>query len=131
MARYGFRSGRRSGSSQRGASGSANRSRRRGSSGKAKPKSSKSGVVAYSLYDLDGKRTYVGSTNNPKRRASQHADTGKLENGGKMVVESKPMSRKAAERLEVQKVQGYRRRTGKLPKHNKTGDGQYHHRKFD
>ena len=48
-----------------------------------------------------------------------------------MVVESKRIPRKAGECLEAKKVQGYQRRTGKLPKHNKTGDGQYHHRKLD
>ena len=130
----GFRSssgGRRSGGPRRGASSSAGRSRGRRSHSNSKPKSSRGGVSVYSLYSSSGKRTYVGSTIDPNRRAAQHTKHGKLEKGGKMVVESKPMSRKSAERLEAKKIQGYRRRIGKLPKHNKTGDGQYHHRKSD
>ena len=85
----------------------------------------------YSIYDSKGIRTYVGSTNNPERRADQHRKSGKLAKGGKLAVESKPISRKAAERLEAKKIQGYKRRTGRLPEHNKTADGRYHHRKFD
>ncbi len=143
MARFGFRGGRRSGGfrssgggkrsgePRRGASGSAGKNRGQRSHSNSKPKSSKSGVSVYSLYNSSGKRTYVGSTNNPNRRAAQHTNHGNLEKGGKMVVESKPMSRKSAEQLEAKKIQGYKRRTGKLPKHNRTGDGQYHHRKSD
>ena len=100
------------------------------SNSNSESKSPKDRVQAYSLYDSNGKRTYVGITNNPRRRASEHAKSGKLERDGKMVLESKPIPRKAGERLEAKKVQGYKRRTGKLPKHNKTGDGQYHHHKF-
>lgn len=37
------------------------------------------------------------------------------------------MSRSAAQQLEARKIQGYRSRTGKLPRHNRTSDGQYHH----
>ena len=92
-------------------------------------KTSQGDVVAYSIYNSRGKRTYVGSTNNPERRAAQHAKNGKLKRGSKMVVESKPMSRKAAERLEAKKIEGYRRRTGQLPRTTKTSDGQYHHRR--
>ena len=84
-------------------------------------------MVAYSIYNFRGKRIYVGSTDNPGRRAAQHARDGKLSRGGKLVVESRPMSRKAAQLLEAKKIQGHRRRTGKLPRHNRTSDGQYHH----
>ena len=52
-------------------------------------------TVAYSIYDRDNKRTYIGSTNNPRRRASEHAKSGKLEPGGKLVVESRKMTRKS------------------------------------
>ena len=88
--------------------------------------SKKSGVVAYSIYNSGGKRTYVGTTNNPERRAGEHRKTGKLARGGKLVVESKRMPRQAAERLEAKKIRGYKQRVGRLPKDNKTSDGQYH-----
>ena len=83
-------------------------------------------AVVYSIYDSKGKRTYVGTTNNPGRRASQHARAGKLTRGGEMVVESGRMSRKSAEKLEARKIQVHQRWTGRLPRHNKTSDGQYH-----
>jgi predicted GIY-YIG superfamily endonuclease len=82
-------------------------------------------VVAYSVYDSNGKRTYIGSTNNPGRRASEHAKSGKLKRGGSLVVESGPMTRGAAQRLETKKLAGYRSRTGRLPKGNKAPDGQF------
>ena len=135
MAGYGLRGGfkgRRSSGGRRGnrgvgrASGYGGRSR---ANGNANRKSSREGVVVYSTYDSKGKRMYVGSTNDPKRRATQHIRTGKLAKGGKLVVEPKRMSRKAAERLEAKKIRGYKRRTGRLPEYNKTADGQYHHRK--
>ena len=84
-------------------------------------------MVAYSIYNSRGKRIYVGSTNNPGRRAAQHVRDGRLPRGGELVVESRPMSRGAAQKLEAKKIKGYRRRTGKLPRHNRTSDGQYHH----
>ena len=124
MAGRGFRGG--------GRSRSAGRSSRRGaSSGSSKSSKSRTGkspqskAVVYSIYNSRGKRTYVGMTNNPGRRAAQHARSGKLTGGGELVVESGRMPRRSAERLEAKKIQGYRSRTGQLPKHNKTSDGQY------
>ena len=70
----------------------------------------------------------MGSTNSPGRRVAKHARDGGLPRGGELVVESVPPSRGAAQQLEAKKTQGYRRRTGKLPRHNSTSDGQYHHR---
>ena len=135
MARFGFRGGGFKGSRS---SGGGSRSAARRSGGSASSpgrrssnrdqsggKSSQEGVVAYSIYNSRGKRTYVGSTNNPERRATQHAKSGKLTRGSKLVVESKSMSRSAAQRLEAKKIQGYRSRTGQLPRHNRTSDGQY------
>ena len=90
--------------------------------------SSQKGVVAYSVYNSRRKRTYVGTTDNPERRAAQHVKSGKLKRGGELVVESKRMPRRDAERLEAKKIAGYRRRTGRLPKDNKTPDGRYHPR---
>ena len=138
MARFSSRSGGFRSGGSRGSRSFGGRSGNYGGSSRSRPpvgskkssrsrtvKSSKNGVVTYSLYNSRGKRTYVGTTNNPERRAAQHARSGKLTKSGEMVVESKPMSRNAAERLEARKIQGYQRRTGRLPKHNKTANGQY------
>ena len=141
MARFGFRSGSSKGGS-RGShslggrrpvgkkSGSRSSVSSKGSVNKNRGarNSSRKGVVTYSIYNSRGKRTYVGTTANPERRAAQHAKLGKLRRGGKFVVESKRVSRTGAERLEAKKIEGYRRRTGRLPKDNKTSDGQYHPR---
>ena len=67
----------------------------------------------------------MGTTKDPVRRAAQHARSGKLAKDDKLVVESKRLPRRAAERLEAKKIQGYRSKTGRLPKHNKTPDGQF------
>ena len=136
MARRGFRrggfGGRRSFSGRsRGVFGGGRGRSMPRSNGSPRTRSTKTGqrrVFTYSLYNSRGKRTYVGSTNNPERRAAQHVRSGKLKRGGKLVVESEPMSRNTAERLEAKKIAGYRRRTGRLPAHNKTSDGRYHQR---
>lgn len=132
MARFGFnggfKGGFRGGTSRSGRPSSGKGASRGGSqNGGTRSSGNKSskGVRVYSLYDSKGKRTYVGSTNNPARRASEHAKTGKLPKGGKLKVESKSMSRQAAQRLEARKIQGYRQRTGSLPKFNRTANGQY------
>ena len=130
MAGRGFRGGGFRGGRSFG--GRSRRSYRRGSSSGSRKfsksrtgKSSQNKAVVYSIYDSRGNRTYVGTTNNPGRRATEHARSGKLTKRGKFVVESKRTARKSAERLEARKIQGYRSRTGRLPKHNKTPDGQY------
>jgi predicted GIY-YIG superfamily endonuclease len=81
-------------------------------------------VVAYSIYDSEGRQIYIGTTNDPKRRAAEHYRTGKLEHGGSLVIESDRMTRQNAERLEARKLADYKQRTGRLPKHNKTFDGR-------
>ena len=129
--RGGFKSGSSNGRRTAGNSGfsagSRGSSRKSSSSRNGGTGASRSGknVVAYSLYDAKGKRTYIGSTNNPERRRTEHAKSGKLKKGGSLVVESPPMSRPAAQRLEAKKLGGYQRRTGRLPKGNKTPDGQF------
>ncbi len=108
-----------------GANGRTASSASSGNKSSAKSGSSKK-VVAYSLYDSNGKRTYIGSTNDPSRRAAEHSKSGKLKKGGSLVVESPRLSRSDAQRLEAKKLAGYKSRTGRLPKGNKTTDGQFH-----
>ena len=83
-------------------------------------------VVQYSVKNSKGAVTYVGTTNNPTRRASEHRDSGKMGPKDKLVVETRPVSRSSAERVEAAKLGAHRRRQGTNPKHNVTNDGKYH-----
>lgn len=82
-------------------------------------------VVGYSLRNKRGKTTYVGVTNNPRRRAKQHRSAGKK---GRMRVETRGMSRSRAHRWESRRLSKHRRRNyGRNPRYNKTrtGRGRY------
>ena len=122
MARFGFRGGSfRSGSrGNRSSSGRRSAGKRKGNRSSAKSKgarkASQKGVVAYSIYNSRGKRTYVGTTADPERRAAQHAKAGKLRRGGELVVESKRMPRREAERLEAKKIDGIQEKDGAAAK---------------
>ena len=90
-----------------------------------KARSKRAASYVYSIYDRRGRRKYVGSTNSPRRRFKEHMAAGKIRRGDSLRVESYAMRRRDAERLEARKIQGYRRRTGRLPRLNHTPDGQY------
>lgn len=91
----------------------------RGARGGGRP--SGRGVRGYTLRGPNGKINYVGTTNNPSRRAGELKAEGK---SGRMQPETKPMSRGAAERWEANRLQTYRdNHGGRNPKHNKTKDG--------
>lgn len=78
-------------------------------------------VRGYSLRDRKGRIRYVGVSNNPPRRATEHKQDGKR---GKLNVETRPMSRGYARRWEAQKLARHRRtHRGKNPVHNKTRSG--------
>ena len=118
----GYGGGGRSGSgSNRGSRSASGPSR-----GESKGRVRDGKVVQYSIRDPNGKPKYVGSTNNPRARAAQHRDSGKLGKGDQLVVETKPVSRQAAQRVKAAKIGAHRRNHGKNPIHNKTNDGQYH-----
>ena len=53
---------------------------------------------------------YVGITNNPKRRASEHKRAAK---SGKMRIEGKRVSRSSARKWEKITITNYRRRNGR------------------
>lgn len=120
MAR-GYRGGggaRRSAGS-RGSSGSGTGTQRKG-----QIKSGK--TVQYSIKDQKGSTKYIGTTNNPSRRASEHRETGKLARKDKLVVETRAISRKSAESVERGKLASFRKEHGRNPKHNTTNDGKFH-----
>ena len=93
-----------------------------------KPKGQASGVVQYSIKTSRGKTKYIGTTNNPRRRAAEHSKSGKLRKGDKFVVETRAVSRKSAESVEAGKLRTHRRQHGQNPKHNTTNDGRFHRR---
>lgn len=113
--------GRRSGSSGAGRRSSGSNSRARS---KGQVKSGK--AVQYAIKDRRGKSTYYGTTNNPRRRAAEHRKSGKLGKGDKLVVETRAIPRKSAERVEAAKLSAHRRQHRRNPKHNTTRDGKYH-----
>ena len=91
----------------------------RGSRGGGRP--SGNGVRGYTLRGRNGKINYVGTTNNPGRRAAQHKSDGK---SGQLQTETRPTSRGAAERWEASRLKTYRdNHGGKNPPHNKTQNG--------
>ena len=82
--------------------------------------------VQYAIKDRRGKSTYYGTTNNPKRRAAEHRKSGKLGKGDRLVVETRAIARKSAEKVEAAKLADHRRQHKRNPKHNTTKDGKYH-----
>ena len=97
-----------------------------GSASKPKGRVRHGKTVQYSRRDRSGATKYIGTTNNPTNRVSQHRETGKLEPGDKVVVETRPIPRKSAERVESAKLRTYRQEHGHSPKHNVTKDGRFH-----
>ena len=77
-------------------------------------------VYGYILQDWRGRTTYVGITNSPRHRASQHRKNGKR---GRLVVVKKKMTRRQARDWEAQRLAAHRRRHGRNPRYNKTLSG--------
>ena len=121
---YGYRRGGARRSS--GGRGSARRSSGGGGAGRSRGRIRSGKVVQYSIKDRRGNTKYVGTTNNPRRRAAEHREAGKLGRGDRFVVETRAISRKSAERVERGKLASFRRRHGRNPRHNTTNDGRFH-----
>lgn len=114
---WGYRGGGRS----RSASGASRRPRGQVRHGKS---------VQYSIKSSRGRTKYIGVTNNPSRRASEHRESGKLTRGDRFRVETRPVSRADAERVESAKLASYRRsHRGRNPRHNTTRSGQFERRR--
>ena len=120
------------GSRGTGGRGVSRSSARNGNSSRSSKSNSSKGkigggkAVQYSVKSSRGKTTYVGSTNNPRARAAQHKESGKMGSGDKLVVETRAVSRPDAQKVEAAKIKAHRQQHGKNPTHNKTKDGQYH-----
>ena len=123
MIRGGYRGGARRSSGGR-SSARRSSSSRSGARPKGQIKSGKK--VQYAIKSGKGSTKYYGTTNNPSRRAAQHRKAGKLGRGDRLVVQTKPISQKSAERVEAAKLSSHRRHHGRNPKHNTTNDGKYH-----
>ena len=83
-------------------------------------------AVQYAVKGKNGQTKYIGKTNNPRRRAVQHRESGKMGPNDKLEVQSKAISHGKAERLESGRLKGYRQEHGHNPQHNTTNDGQFH-----
>ncbi len=138
-------SGSRSAGGSRGGSGSSGSSWSRGSPSRGSAEKHGSGgkstanpkgqvrdgkAVQYSIKDQKGSTKYIGTTNNPTRRASEHRESGKLGRGDKLVVETRPVTRTSAEKVEKAKLSSHRQQHGKNPKDNTTNDGKFHQPKL-
>ncbi len=78
-------------------------------------------TVTYDL-KVGNKVVYRGTTNDPGRRAEEHAAAGKK--FGKMEVTSRKMTEEGAKKKEAEALETYRRgHGGKNPKLNKDDDG--------
>ena len=78
-------------------------------------------VRGYTIRNRRDKVVYVGTTNNPRRRAVEHQKSGKY---GHMQVETVGMTRGLARRWEARRLAGHRRRNnGRNPRYNKTRSG--------
>ena len=95
--------------------------RRYGQGGKSSSSRGQRTTLGYILRGRYGRINYVGVTNNPERRASEHKQAGKL---GKLKVETGPMLPTSAKRWEAQRLETYRRNHGGWnPRHNRTKSG--------
>ena len=115
----------------KGSGGTGGRNTPRSSSRSSSPSSSKGRIgggkaVQYSVKNSQGKTKYVGSTKNPRARAAQHQESGKMGAGDKLVVETRAVNRRDAQKVEAAKIKAHRQQHGKNPTHNKTNDGQFH-----
>ena len=87
----------------------------------SKPKTSKRDTAVYTLRGSRGEITYIGSSNNLERRASEHERSGKR---GAMRKETSRMTQKGARRREAERLETYRQNHGgKNPPHNRTMHG--------
>ena len=66
------------------------------------------GTVPYTLRE-GNKVTYIGITNDPDRRASEHRSDGKE---GDMRIEGPPMSRESAQKWERERMETYQKNHG-------------------
>ena len=75
----------------------------------------------YALFNK-GKKVYIGESEDPQKRAEQHADEGKIFD--RVETTSRPMKRENAEKREADQLRTYRRgHGGKNPKYNDTDEG--------
>ena len=75
----------------------------------------------YALFS-GNKKVYIGTTNNPDRRAEEHQDAGKRFT--RMELTSRRMTEDGAKQRETNQLESYRdNHRGSNPKYNKDNDG--------
>lgn len=77
-------------------------------------------TVTYELKQ-GNKVVYVGTTNDPERRAKEHESMGKK--FSKMTITSPKLTQGSARKREAERLATYRKNQGKNPKYNKDSDG--------
>lgn len=93
----------------------------RGRRGRSASGGSRGKAQGYTLLGKNNRIKYVGITNSPARRASEHKQAGK---SGAMKVETPKMSRPAARNWEQSRLDTYRgNHGGKNPSQNRTRSG--------
>ena len=116
----------------RGGFGRAGGSRRgpapKSNGGSSRPKGQIKGgnAVQYSIQGPKGETKYIGTTNNPTRRAAEHRESGKMKSGDRLKVETRAVSRPKAEKVEASKLRTHRKFHSGNPKYNTTNDGKFH-----
>lgn len=94
---------------------------RNGRIGARKTSGGRSKARGYTIRGKHGRIDYVGVTNNPARRASEHKQAGKK---GTLKVETRPMLPTSAKHWESGRLETYRRNhSGRNPRHNRTRSG--------
>ena len=95
--------------------------RRNGQYGKGRSSSSARSKHGYTLRGKNNRINYVGVSNDPQRRASEHRQDGKR---GKLKVETPALKQTSARRWEAKRLETYRRNhRGRNPRHNRTRSG--------
>ena len=94
---------------------------RHGRGGCWRPSGARRTIRGYTIRGRYGRIDYVGVTNNPGRRASEHKRAGKR---GKIKVETRAMSPASAKGWEAGRLANYRRtHRGSNPRYNRTRSG--------
>ena len=79
--------------------------------------------VTYELRGKNNKTSYIGETNNPRRRFFEHKKAGKIFSFLK--VTSRPLSKRSANKKETADISTFRKKYNKKPKQNKTWNGKW------
>ena len=81
-------------------------------------------VAVYQVVGPDGYVKYIGSSNNPRFRAVEHLESGKVAMGDVIHIIGRYKTRHAAEAAEETAIRRFRNTHGRNPPGNMTRDGR-------